>query len=241
MRAGDSPSTLFAPLPTIESGFACLACDAPLHFRTRSAKGQGRAPSRHYRTYSVAEIMTLPVGDIVGRDAWLFLWWPDPHLLAVHEVMSAWGFEFSGKAFTWLKTIPSLARGPRLISTDAIESVLNMGGGFTTRKNSESVWLGRRGKPRILSKGVTKSSSRHDANILANPMNFIAAPRNSALARGSTCSAVRAAKAGRSTATNRRCSMRRSTPLPSCPKPRGLRRSRPAPGGSRQCANGDDT
>jgi N6-adenosine-specific RNA methylase IME4 len=70
------------------------------------------------------------------------------------ETMRALGFEFSGKAFTWFKTLPSLARGPRLISSDAIEAMLPMGNGKTTRKNSESCWLGRCGKPRILSHGV---------------------------------------------------------------------------------------
>jgi N6-adenosine-specific RNA methylase IME4 len=81
----------------------------------------------------------------------LFLWWTDPHLPDLIEVMGAFGFEYSAKAFTWIKTLPSLARGPRMISTDEIETVLPIGGGKTTRKNSESCWLGRRGRPRILS------------------------------------------------------------------------------------------
>jgi N6-adenosine-specific RNA methylase IME4 len=68
--------------------------------------------------------------------------------------MKAFGFGFSAKGFTWIKTLKSLARGSHLISTDEIESVLNMGGGLTTRKNSESVWLGRRGEPQILSHSV---------------------------------------------------------------------------------------
>jgi hypothetical protein len=72
-QRGESPSVLFAPLPRIAGGFACVAIDAPLHFNTWSQKGQGRSPSRHYRTYSVAEIMTLPVRDVVARNAWGFL------------------------------------------------------------------------------------------------------------------------------------------------------------------------
>jgi len=68
--------------------------------------------------------------------------------------MTALSFSFSAKAFTWVKTLPSLVRGPRMISTDEIERVLAMGGGLTTRKNTESCWLGRRGKPKILSHSV---------------------------------------------------------------------------------------
>ena len=148
------PPSPFALLPTTPGGFQCATIDAPLHFGTHSAKGQGRSPSRHYNDHTVAEIMTLPVREILAPNAWGFFWWPDPHLPMLIEVMGAFGFEFSGKGFTWIKTLKSLARGSRLISTDEIESVLRMNNGFTTRKNSETVWLGRRGKPQILSHGV---------------------------------------------------------------------------------------
>ena len=112
---------IFAPLPMIAGGFACIACDAPLHFGTWSAKGQGRAPSQHYRTHSVVETMTLPVREVVARDAWLLMWWPDPHIEMMPEMMGAFGFSFSAKAFTWIKILKSLARGSRWISTDEIE------------------------------------------------------------------------------------------------------------------------
>jgi N6-adenosine-specific RNA methylase IME4 len=70
------------------------------------------------------------------------------------EVMEAFGFQFSGKGFTWVKILKSLGRKPRLISTADIGMALCMGGGKTSRKNSESCWLGRRGKPQILSHSV---------------------------------------------------------------------------------------
>ena len=41
-----------------------------------------------------------------------------------------------------------------MISTDDIESMLTMGGGLTTRKNTETCYLGRRGKPARLAKDV---------------------------------------------------------------------------------------
>jgi N6-adenosine-specific RNA methylase IME4 len=145
---------IFAPLPTTEGGWACVAADPPVGFRTWSEKGQGRSPSQHYDTLAPATIMTLPLQTVVADDAWLWLWWPDPHVPDLIETMRAWGFAFSGKASTWVKTLPSLARASRLISTDDIEAVLPMGGGHTTRKNSETCWLGRRGKPRILSHAV---------------------------------------------------------------------------------------
>ena len=68
--------------------------------------------------------------------------------------MEAFGFQLSGKAFTWVKILRSLRRRPGLLSTDDIETALHTGAGKTTRKNSESCWLGRRGKPEILSHSV---------------------------------------------------------------------------------------
>jgi N6-adenosine-specific RNA methylase IME4 len=141
-------SPIFAPLPMIAGGWACVACDAPL------PKGQGRAPSRHYRTHSLELIITLQLQTVLADDAWLWLWWPDPHLQRLTEVMRALGFEYSGKGFTWIKTLKSLAPGPRWISTEEIEAMLHMGSGLTTRKDSKTCWLGRRGKPAKLSKSV---------------------------------------------------------------------------------------
>jgi N6-adenosine-specific RNA methylase IME4 len=144
---------LFAPLPMVTGGFPCVACDAGLHYSTWSAKGQGRAPSRHYKTHSPPALKSLPLEPALASDAWLFLWWPDPHLPSLIETMHSLGFEFSAKVFTWFKLLPSLSQS-RLISTNEIESVFNFGLGKTTRKQAESCWLGRRGRPKILSHAV---------------------------------------------------------------------------------------
>jgi N6-adenosine-specific RNA methylase IME4 len=145
---------VFAPLPTVTGGWPCIAIDAPLHFSTWSAKGQGRAPSRHYVTHAIEIIMALPVRDVAARHAWLWLWWPDPHVVAMPDAMTSLGFKFSAKGFTWIKTRRALADRPTLVSTDDIGSALAFGGGLTTRKNSESCWLGRRGNPKILAYDV---------------------------------------------------------------------------------------
>jgi N6-adenosine-specific RNA methylase IME4 len=147
-------TSIFAPLPVIDGGWACALCDPALHFSTYSAKGQGRAPSRHYDTFKPKVLLDLPLQRVVAKHAWLWLWWPDPHILAMREVAEEWGFKFSAKGFTWIKTLETLAKEPRWISTDEIGPMLTMGGGLTTRKNSESCWLWRRGNPKILSKGV---------------------------------------------------------------------------------------
>jgi N6-adenosine-specific RNA methylase IME4 len=143
--------SLFAPLPTPPpGGFACIACDAGLHFKTWSSKGQGRAPSQHYRDHGPEALLGLPLKDVLAPDAWLWLWWPDIHAPHISETMGAFGFTFSGRGFTWFKTRKSLACESDLI----LETSDHFGLGKTTRKNSESCWLGRRGKPKILSHSV---------------------------------------------------------------------------------------
>jgi N6-adenosine-specific RNA methylase IME4 len=59
----------------------------------------------------------------------------------VKPVMEAWGFKFSGSAFAWAKLNK---KSPSWF----------MGNGYGTRHNIEICWLGRRGQPKRLSKGV---------------------------------------------------------------------------------------
>jgi N6-adenosine-specific RNA methylase IME4 len=61
----------------------------------------------------------------------------------VEPLMNAWGFDFSGTAFVWVKpnkTKPGWFKGT----------------GYTTRKNAETCWLGRRASPKRKSKNVGK-------------------------------------------------------------------------------------
>jgi N6-adenosine-specific RNA methylase IME4 len=129
----------FAGLP--RHFFSVVMADPPWHFAARSPKGEGRSASQHYDTMTFDAIAALPVSTVAAADCWLILWVPDPHLPQGLELMEAWGFTFSGKAFTWIKQNPS-------------GNGWHLGLGFTTRKNTESCWLGRRGKPKILAHDV---------------------------------------------------------------------------------------
>ena len=109
--------------------FGTILADPPYHFKTFSAKGQGRSPSQHYSDLTIDEVAKLPVGDLAADNCWLFLWIPDPHVRQGLDLMEAWGFKFSGKGFTWAKLILS-GKG------------WHLGLGFTTRKNSEFLLVG---------------------------------------------------------------------------------------------------
>jgi N6-adenosine-specific RNA methylase IME4 len=67
-----------------------------------------------YRTMLIEEIAALSVGEMADRDAALFLWIPDTHLVEGHgaTIVRAWGFE-PGRLLIWHKTGYGLGRFPR--------------------------------------------------------------------------------------------------------------------------------
>jgi N6-adenosine-specific RNA methylase IME4 len=113
-----------------------VLADPPWSFVVRSPKGEGRSASQHYPVMSLEVITALPVTEWAAPDAWLFLWTTTPMLPQALQVMSAWGFAYSGSAFCWVKQNKSGCG-------------FHMGMGFTTRKNVELCLLGRRGRPPI--------------------------------------------------------------------------------------------
>lgn len=131
-----------SPLPA--GPFECFVADPPWHYLCRSKKGYAGRP-QHYRRMSLEEIAALPVREISAPHAHLFLWITGPEFVRGSHlpIMSAWGFQPSAIAFTWIKLNPS--QHSALFMTD---SSFHMGQGYTTRKNAEFVVLGRRGKPR---------------------------------------------------------------------------------------------
>ena len=70
-------NVVFAPLPVLQGGFQCVVADVPSRFRSNSEAKPGRNAMRHYTCHSMATIATLPVRDVVARDAFLFFWTTD--------------------------------------------------------------------------------------------------------------------------------------------------------------------
>lgn len=118
-----------------QSHYGVILVDAPLAFTTWSCKGEGRSPQHHYDCLTFEQLAALPVASIAAPDCFLLSWIPLRSVFLAEPLMRAWGFEFSGTGFVWSKLNPT---GVGWF----------MGGGYTTRKNVEICWLGRRGKPR---------------------------------------------------------------------------------------------
>jgi N6-adenosine-specific RNA methylase IME4 len=89
----------------------------------RKAGVGDRAYENHYITSAWDEILAMPVAQRVLPDAWLYLWIPRAHLLALHPtdidtplgcttiklplawaVAQAWGFDAYSTCFIWTKT-----------------------------------------------------------------------------------------------------------------------------------------
>lgn len=122
--------------------FDVVCADPPWNFKANSVAAPGRNARRHYDCMSLDDIAALPVKDTLAENAALFLWITGPFLaIGAHlPIMKAWGFKPSGVAFTWVKLN---AKAPTLFFT---RQDLFIGGGLTTRKNSEICLLGKRGR-----------------------------------------------------------------------------------------------
>lgn len=102
---------------------------------------------------SIEDIAGLPVQALANDDAHLFLWTTGPFLRRAFDVIDAWGFKYSGIAFTWIK----LRRSHNPLQMRALPLAdydLHVGLGLTTRKNAEFCLLARRGNARREAKDV---------------------------------------------------------------------------------------
>jgi len=126
-------------LPNIKAG--AVMADPPLAFATWSSRGEGRSPQHHYRCLSFDALAAMPIADVAAPDCFLFLWMPLRSVFLVEPLMRAWGFRFSGAAFSWVKQ-----------NRSGIGWF--MGNGYGTRHNVEICWLGRCGSPKRISASV---------------------------------------------------------------------------------------
>jgi N6-adenosine-specific RNA methylase IME4 len=135
--------------------YGAIVVDPASHFSSYTAiQSQNwssrRDNERHYRTMSFDELAALPVRDLAAPGGChLFCWTSGPFLPQAIRLVDAWGFKFSTRCFTWLKT----KRGWDRISPLA-ESDFPIGLGLTTRSQTELVLLARRGNCRRQRKDV---------------------------------------------------------------------------------------
>ena len=122
-------------------GFDLIMYDPPWPFVTRSEKGQGKGAAKHYRTWTLRKIKSLPVGHLAAPDCVLFLWATSPLLLEIErpsrspvgEVIEALGFRY-GAFGGWAKKTVN--------DCDAF------GNGYIVRSSMEPFFIAMTGSPK---------------------------------------------------------------------------------------------
>lgn len=133
----------------------------------RKAGIGNRAYENQFPTMSWDDIIEMPVAQRVLPDAWLFLWIPRPHLLALHSapiktdkgdwqtfplplawaVARAWGFDNYSTCFIWTKTDE--------------EHADDHGSGLIVWDQDEILCLFKRGRGLPMPSGAEKVGSNH--------------------------------------------------------------------------------
>lgn len=80
--------------------YRTLYADPPWY--ERGAGRIKRGADRHYPLMKTADIKALPVGELIGDDAHLYLWTTNNFLPDALEVMKAWGFRYV-TMISWMK------------------------------------------------------------------------------------------------------------------------------------------
>ena len=130
--------------------FSTVLVDPPWRFQNSTGKvaPEHRRLSR-YRTLTLDEIKSLPVGDVVKPTAHLYLWVPNALLAEGLEVMAAWGFTYKAN-IVWHKIRKDGGSDGR-------------GVGFYFRNVTELVLFGVRGK-----NARTLAPGRRQVNYIAS-------------------------------------------------------------------------
>lgn len=153
-------------------GYKVILADPPWLFEHRSIKGEGKAPQQHYDCMPFDDIAALPVDLLAADDCALFLWVTWPMMPVWDRLISAWGFEYAGLAWEWIKFNPETGK-------------YAFGPGYGTRKNLEPCLLCTRGNPSLrqdvpedLFGGVVTEGVRSVRDFIeAMPLDAIRAPR----------------------------------------------------------------
>lgn len=118
-----------------------IYADPPWEYKKTGGKKSSRGMAKQfYETMSIEEIKGLPISRIANDDSVLFMWCTYPQLEAGLEVIKAWGFNYFGLGFEWIK------------KTSTGKDFFGMG--YWTRANPECCLFATKGKPKPQSHSV---------------------------------------------------------------------------------------
>ncbi len=108
-----------------------IYADPPWEYK-ESGTGS-RVVKSHYPTMNIEDIKSLPIPRICDDKSILFMWVTFPRLEQGLETINAWGFNYYGLAFDWVKTSKN--------------GKPSWGMGYYTRQNTEVCLIGVKDKP----------------------------------------------------------------------------------------------
>jgi len=114
----------------INKKYNIIYADPPWRYWEGGKKNQ----SRHYSTMKLEDIKKLQIP--AKNDCVLFLWFTDPMLIHIFDVVKEWGFEYTGKLITWIKI-------------NKKKDSFFFGLGNRTRANPEVCLIATKGNPKI--------------------------------------------------------------------------------------------
>jgi N6-adenosine-specific RNA methylase IME4 len=124
--------------------YSTIVADPPWHYDERVISyGEGCAlPSKPmpYSTMSDDEIAALPVFDLAGQGAHLYLWTTNQHLWVARDIAYGWGFD-PVQVLVWAK--PPAGLGPGGNYANTCEFVIYARARVTIREKREVVRAGR--------------------------------------------------------------------------------------------------
>jgi N6-adenosine-specific RNA methylase IME4 len=83
--------------------YGCLCVDPPWSFKDKGSRvAPEQAPGGAYRTLSIEDIATLPLGVLAERRAHLYLWTTDSHIESALSLVRHWGFDYKHQ-IVWVK------------------------------------------------------------------------------------------------------------------------------------------
>lgn len=125
--------------------FDVILADPPWKFKVWSDEtGRGKSADRHYPTMDLEAIADLPVRDLIGKNAALFLWVVDWLPLDYRDrLIRKWGFTYRTRGWVWIKS-----------KRDG--TGFHFGTGYYTRANPEDCLLCVRGSMPVADRGISR-------------------------------------------------------------------------------------
>ena len=121
---------MYVDIYNTDKKYNIIYADPPWEYK-ESGSGN-RVVKAHYSTMNIEEIMKVPVKNVCENTSILFLWVTFPRLEQGIQVIKAWGFNYYGLGFDWVK-----------LSKNGKPS---WGMGYYTRQNTEICLIGVKDK-----------------------------------------------------------------------------------------------